>query len=384
MHYASDLVFIAVWKIVRSWLSEDARNLIKFVNKIDILEFIDIGNLLTRFGGTDTWEYHYYPSDDNGVSSKRVRFDVSDQEISEIIDDADASTVVDDGDDGDDKSRQAVSESESESQEVQPVDLVEREQKNANVHRQRQVTKLLQSQSPSPSPVKGVANRLGQKSKKSMPSETSVINWLKLSPSDELEFVGTHKENTRTVLHLTNVTEFTLGFKVKTTAPEHYSVKNSFGIVKSGETADVNITLYPGHRTLKDKFLVMCTQMENDLHKSVDQLNALWKSIDRSQVQEQRLPCRLVDKPSSKSRGDAHDVPASSHNDSLVQQLTELENSIKALKKQVDGLADENRQVLNQLERALPLQQNLFLATLFMVFIVLAIVLRLGQFDAWS
>jgi hypothetical protein len=48
-----------------------------------------------------------------------------------------------------------------------------------------------------------------------------------------------------------------------------------------------------------------------------------------------RLPCRLVDKPSSKSRGDAHDVPASSHNDSLVQQLTELENSIKALKKQV-------------------------------------------------
>jgi uncharacterized protein involved in exopolysaccharide biosynthesis len=91
-----------------------------------------------------------------------------------------------------------------------------------------------------------------------------------------------------------------------------------------------------------------------------------------------------VDKPSSKSRGDAHDVPASSHNDSLVQQLTELENSIKALKKQVDGLADENRQVLNQLERALPLQQNLFLATLFMVFIVLAIVLRLGQFDAWS
>ena len=61
-----------------------------------------------------------------------------------------------------------------------------------------------------------------------------------------LEFVGTRRENTRTVLHLTNVTDTALGFKVKTTAPEHYAVKSSFGIVKPGETADVTITLHPG------------------------------------------------------------------------------------------------------------------------------------------
>ena len=39
---------------------------------------------------------------------------------------------------------------------------------------------------------------------------------------------------------------------------------------------------------MKDKFLVMCTQLENDSLKSVDQLITLWKTIHPSKVQEQR------------------------------------------------------------------------------------------------
>ena len=61
-----------------------------------------------------------------------------------------------------------------------------------------------------------------------------------------IEFVGSHKENSQTVLHLTNATDSTLSFKVKTTSPEHFSVKSSVGIVVPGETIKVNITLHQG------------------------------------------------------------------------------------------------------------------------------------------
>ena len=105
-------------------------------------------------------------------SCLKVRFDVSDQETAEIPDETEASAVAEDETD---ESKQP----ESESQEIQPMDLVETEQNNATVHRQRQVTKLLQSQAPSN--VKDIEDRLGHKSKKSMPSEGSVANWLKLT-----------------------------------------------------------------------------------------------------------------------------------------------------------------------------------------------------------
>lgn len=64
---------LAAWKIIRSWLSEDARQLVKyvrnyecyytvtseanidiyrFVNKAELLEFVDSDKLLVKFGGT--------------------------------------------------------------------------------------------------------------------------------------------------------------------------------------------------------------------------------------------------------------------------------------------------------------------------------------------
>ena len=51
-----------------------------------------------------------------------------------------------------------------------------------------------------------------------------------------------------------------------------------------------------------------------------------------------RLPCRLVDKPSStssKSRDGAPDVQDGSHDDSLRQQLSGLASNVQALKNQV-------------------------------------------------
>ncbi|KPM05218.1 Dopamine beta-hydroxylase [Sarcoptes scabiei] len=52
-----------IWRLIRSWLSEDARSLIRFINKSSIQEFIDPNHLPDYMGGMSSKEYRSIPKD---------------------------------------------------------------------------------------------------------------------------------------------------------------------------------------------------------------------------------------------------------------------------------------------------------------------------------
>lgn len=55
-------ILSAAWKIVKSWLSPEAVNKIRFLSRVELTELIDENKLLIRLGGTDPYEYSYPPT----------------------------------------------------------------------------------------------------------------------------------------------------------------------------------------------------------------------------------------------------------------------------------------------------------------------------------
>ncbi|XP_073313098.1 uncharacterized protein [Primulina huaijiensis] len=80
----------------------------------------------------------------------------------------------------------------------------------------------------------------------------------------EIKFVFEVKKQSSCAVHLANVTEQYVAFKVKTTSPKKYCVRPNVGIIKPNSTCDFTVTMQaqkyaPSEMLCKDKFLIQST-----------------------------------------------------------------------------------------------------------------------------
>ena len=95
---------------------------------------------------------------------------------------------------------------------------------------------------------------------------TSTVKMISLNPPKELPFDSRATEQTEQRLTLTNITNGSVAFKVKTTAPKAYLVRPSNEMLKKGESVDVQILLQPkfAGKDLPHRFLVQAIQVDRD------------------------------------------------------------------------------------------------------------------------
>ncbi|PHT58826.1 Vesicle-associated protein 1-1 [Capsicum baccatum] len=80
----------------------------------------------------------------------------------------------------------------------------------------------------------------------------------------ELKFTFEVKKQSSCAVHVANITDQYVAFKVKTTSPKKYCVRPNIGVVKPKSTYDFTVTMQaqrtaPSDMQCKDKFLIQCT-----------------------------------------------------------------------------------------------------------------------------
>ncbi|KAL2534587.1 Vesicle-associated protein 2-2 [Abeliophyllum distichum] len=85
----------------------------------------------------------------------------------------------------------------------------------------------------------------------------------------ELKFTVEAMKQSSCTVHLTNVTDQHIGFKVKTTSPKKYCVRPNVGIIKPESVCSFTVTMQaqksaPVDMQCKDKFLIQCTIVPSD------------------------------------------------------------------------------------------------------------------------
>ncbi|XP_064637399.1 motile sperm domain-containing protein 2-like [Lineus longissimus] len=318
--YDMPWVLNAVWKIIKTWLSEESSKKVIFVKKGDIQEYIDKDQLLEHMGGTDTYKYTYIPpsldigdssgemmslTHENGIlpspgdlaARKKVTFAGREQNMyasfSTDTDDVDASPTTPTKPDGSVKNR--------------PQSLL--------THR------------------------------KDRGESTYDGKYLSVSPANQLDFEVTDlKKESLDILTLTNNhQENRVAFKVKTTSPEKYRVRPSTGVVRSGSSTEVSVYLQPGITNVaRDKFLVMAMDIGTDGFSSSGELADKWRSEPRDNIMEHRLRTNVTEKLKSPVE---EGLPESS-----LSPVTTTQDS-PSLEKKID---DMNR----KLENILRLHRN--------------------------
>ncbi|OQV23793.1 hypothetical protein BV898_02518 [Hypsibius exemplaris] len=126
--------------------------------------------------------------------------------------------------------------------------------------------------------------------------------YLSIQPGDELVFE--RKKNpeleSSDVIRLVNIASGYVAFKVKTTAPEKYRVRPSFGCIESGGSKIVEVTVQPGFPLTphRDRFLVMSVPLKEE-PKDHDDLVEYWRELLKdgilhAEVEEHRLHSTVV------------------------------------------------------------------------------------------
>jgi len=114
---------------------------------------------------------------------------------------------------------------------------------------------------------------------------------LQLNPSTELRFKGPFAEVVPSKLELTNPSDQSVSFKVKTTAPRRYCVRPNSGVIKPSETVSVMLMLQPfdfdPKEKNKHKFMVQALYTP-DSDMSIDEL---FKQAKPDQLMETKLRC---------------------------------------------------------------------------------------------
>ncbi|KRX18950.1 Vesicle-associated membrane protein-associated protein B, partial [Trichinella nelsoni] len=120
------------------------------------------------------------------------------------------------------------------------------------------------------------------------------IQVLQLYPEKELVFKGPFTKVVTTTLQLTNPTDKTVCFKVKTTAPKQYYVRPNSGIILSKKTINISIMLQPllhdNPAELRHKFMVQSVFMP----ESGCNLETIWKSVPDGGFMDSKLRAVLL------------------------------------------------------------------------------------------
>lgn len=132
---------------------------------------------------------------------------------------------------------------------------------------------------------------------------------LELDPSTEMVFKGPFTDVVTANLTLSNPTNDTVIFKVKTTAPKQYCVRPNSGMLLPKESAIIAVMLQPfdpsSPDSQKHKFMVQTMIAPSDF--VMDQLDNVWKLASKADLMDSKLKCTFIDVPPEEqpSGGDA-------------------------------------------------------------------------------
>lgn len=170
---------------------------------------------------------------------------------------------------------------------------------------------------------------------------------LQVDPPTELVFNGPFTEVTEKKIHLSNVSERDVCFKVKTTAPRRYCVRPNNGIIEVGNEQDVLILLQPFEYDPNDKnrhkFMVQCMELTPEEKENYgSNTEPLFKEIEKSnpeRILDTKLKCTFVPPPAGQAseRGSGGGNGGGSLSD--VQRL---ESEVSQLRQELSTIKEEN------------------------------------------
>ncbi|XP_059824002.1 motile sperm domain-containing protein 2 isoform X1 [Hypanus sabinus] len=299
--YEMPWIMNAAWKIVKSWLGPDALSMLKFANKTEVQEYINVEYLPTHMGGTDPFKYSYPPLPDDDFQTPICE--------NGPIPGEDEVDVKEKGD-GDCK------------------DTVDTNHSEESLQKTKKVTFEI--------------DRSDMKSKSVKKPQTMFRgSLLHISPAEDIHFGCKESGETKCLIVLTNVTRNPVAFKVRTTAPDKYRVKPSNGSFEPGTSMDILVSLHGGvEASPQDRFLVMAAEMNQAAGAAAPpDLSQFWKEVARDQVMEHRLRCHVVE--SSKASAVAKENlikghVAFSNQDDLHSKINKLMVSNRHLEERID------------------------------------------------
>ncbi|XP_053312924.1 motile sperm domain-containing protein 2 [Spea bombifrons] len=297
----------AAFKIVKGWLGPEAINMLKFVNRSEIQEYISAEYLPSHMGGTDPFKYSYPPLPDDDFKTP----------------------VCENGPITSEDECESKEEIESDTRDT--VDSAINEESAARTKKMSCTEDHFKHED---------WDKMDSKHHRNNKKPATVFKGplLHISPAEELHFGSKESGERKCVIVLNNVTKNTVAFKVRTTAPDKYRVKPSNSSCEPGSTVDIVVSLHAAFMaSLQDRFLVMAAEMEQSCGTSVQDLAQFWKEVPRNKVMEHRLRCHVLEtnKPNTLSLKENLFNRSLSGNDDLSFKLNQLLESNRRLEEQI-------------------------------------------------
>ncbi|CAH2103215.1 unnamed protein product [Euphydryas editha] len=159
---------------------------------------------------------------------------------------------------------------------------------------------------------------------------------LTIEPQNELKFKGLFELGYTTYMRLTNPSEHTVLFKIKTTAPKKYCVRPNSGVLEPNSKVDIAITPQPVHvdpnEKHKHKFMVQSV-IAPEGKTNIDQV---WKEISPDQLMDYKLKC-VFETPRGANLNDAGDNATQNEVNKKRVAVTAAEDTKSLTKDAVEG-----------------------------------------------
>ncbi|XP_073833372.1 VAMP-associated protein 33kDa isoform X1 [Musca autumnalis] len=172
-----------------------------------------------------------------------------------------------------------------------------------------------------------------------------------IDPPSELRFRGPFTKQVITTLNLTNPSDQSILFKIKTTAPKRYCVRPNFGVIRAHESASVEICLQPFNfdpfEKNKHKFMVQSVLLPGIENEDSSTFFNIWKELPPENFMDAKLKC-VFEIPAEDNRGDT----------SAAVKVVKTEQSssppqVKAEEKQTSNLdtSEQSESLTNELRQ---------------------------------
>ncbi|KAF6038691.1 MOSPD2 [Bugula neritina] len=278
-----------VWAVVKVMLSAEEQKRVIFCKKNSVQQYIDKSQLYQHMGGLDKHVFQYTTLLDG------VEFD------DEVAVDEEEVTTFQETEDHTEQSEQVPSDSPAGVTPPLPDITQQVPAATSNSHSKKQVNWAIShdvkeftppstSSTPPESPQsKSAPHHEGENVSNS--NSKPPLHHVTVLPTSELQFTRAGiNEEAHCSLKLTNDQSVVLAYKVKTTDPKNYRVKQGRGLLAPSNSETVHITLLAGKEIKRDKFLVLSAKLDSaDLTQS--ELAATWKTFSKSQIHEHKLRC---------------------------------------------------------------------------------------------
>ncbi|XP_014243956.1 motile sperm domain-containing protein 2-like isoform X1 [Cimex lectularius] len=124
--------------------------------------------------------------------------------------------------------------------------------------------------------------------------ELTKTSRLAITPSDAIVFKSEWKEISA-VINVKNTSDVPVTYKVKTTSPEKFKVRQGLGMLPVGGEVIIEITLIAGYTSaniVRDKFLILNFPLDSEVPST--SLNECWRSCDTKKLEQHFLKCKVA------------------------------------------------------------------------------------------